>query len=52
MRVLFHHFLMKIFVLQQLMFMYQLLANSDYYDDDKKVAIPWLSELMSDLVSH
>ena len=43
---------MKSLVLQRIELMTRLVASSDCSDDDKEVAISWLSELTSDLVTR
>lgn len=43
---------MESLVLQRIELMAQLVASSDCSDDDKEVAISWLSELTSDLVTR
>lgn len=43
---------MESLALQRIKLMTRLVANSDCSDDDKGVAILWLSELMSDLVNR
>ena len=42
---------MESLALQRIELMARLVASSDYSDDDKEVAISWLSELTSDLVT-
>ncbi|EOZ7624070.1 hypothetical protein AB5R26_002228 [Enterobacter mori] len=42
---------MELLALQRIELMARLVASSDYSDDDKEVAISWLSELTSDLVT-
>ena len=43
---------MESLVLQRIELMARLVASSDCSDDDKEVAISWLSELTSDLVTR
>lgn len=43
---------MESLALQRIELMARLVASSDCSDDDKEVAISWLSELTSDLVSR
>ncbi|MEI9701520.1 hypothetical protein V5036_10560 [Enterobacter cloacae] len=43
---------MESLALQRIELMARLVASSDCSDDDKEVAIPWLSELTSDLVTR
>jgi hypothetical protein len=43
---------MESLALQRIELMARLVANSDCSDDDKEVAISWLSELTSDLVTR
>ena len=43
---------MESLALQQIELMARLVASSDCSDDDKEVAISWLSELTSDLVTR
>ncbi|HAS1784427.1 TPA: hypothetical protein I4G64_06090 [Enterobacter cloacae] len=43
---------MELLALQRIELMARLVASSDCSDDDKEVAIWWLSELTSDLVSR
>lgn len=43
---------MESLVLQRIELMTRLVASSDCSDDDKEVAISWLSELTSDLVTR
>ncbi|HFV9238106.1 hypothetical protein ABKV24_01760 [Enterobacter mori] len=43
---------MKSLALQRIELMARLVASSDCSDDDKEVAISWLSELTSDLVTR
>lgn len=42
---------MESLALQRIELMVRLVASSDCSDDDKEVAISWLSELTSDLVT-
>ncbi|EPH3179686.1 hypothetical protein ACH7BS_18165 [Klebsiella aerogenes] len=43
---------MESLALQRIELMARLVASSDCSDDDKEVAISWLSELTSDLVTR
>lgn len=43
---------MESIALQRIELMARLVASSDCSDDDKEVAISWLSELTSDLVTR
>lgn len=43
---------MESLALQRIELMARLVASSDCRDDDKEVAISWLSELTSDLVTR
>nr|WP_323133759.1 hypothetical protein [Klebsiella aerogenes] len=43
---------MELLALQRIELMARLVASSDCSDDDKEVAISWLSELTSDLVTR
>ncbi|XRA19967.1 hypothetical protein MRL49_06750 [Enterobacter cloacae] len=43
---------MESLALQRIELMAKLVASSDCSDDDKEVAISWLSELTSDLVTR
>lgn len=43
---------MESLTLQRIELMARLVASSDCSDDDKEVAISWLSELTSDLVTR
>nr|WP_124038717.1 hypothetical protein [Escherichia coli] len=43
---------MESLALQRIELMARLVASSDCSDDDKEVAISWLSELTSDLVAR
>ena len=43
---------MESLALQRIELMARLVASSDCIDDDKEVAISWLSELTSDLVTR
>ncbi|AKM86801.1 hypothetical protein ABT55_09370 [Enterobacter ludwigii] len=43
---------MESLALQRIELMARLIASSDCSDDDKEVAISWLSELTSDLVTR
>lgn len=43
---------MESLALQRIELMVRLVASSDCSDDDKEVAISWLSELTSDLVTR
>lgn len=43
---------MESLALQRIELMTRLVASSDCSDDDKEVAISWLSELTSDLVTR
>ncbi|WP_435947687.1 hypothetical protein [Dryocola sp. BD586] len=43
---------MESLALQRIELMARLVANADCSDDDKEVAISWLSELTSDLVTR
>ncbi|HGN9370085.1 TPA: hypothetical protein ACK11E_000012 [Citrobacter pasteurii] len=43
---------MESLALQRIELMARLVASSDCSDDDKEVAISWLSELASDLVTR
>ena len=43
---------MESLALQRIEIMARLVASSDCSDDDKEVAISWLSELTSDLVTR
>ncbi|MEP8881166.1 hypothetical protein ABKT34_10375 [Enterobacter hormaechei] len=43
---------MEALALQRIELMARLVASSDCSDDDKEVAISWLSELTSDLVTR